>query len=173
MTTTPTPSGPTLSGDGVDAARELADALVEALGVESATRIAKALDAHVGDLHERVEALLQRSEAAFERLKSGRLGLDDPAQPLEDSLLTPDALDDHLAGVDVARHGSEGKGSMGSASVDPTETRTTGPFPTLTDHLEDLIRVDEILAREFPRTPSRERIRVAVEITGALKCGAL
>lgn len=67
--------------------------------------------------------------------------------------------------------------------VDPTPTPTdlssAGPIftsyadRTLTDHLEDLIRVDEILTREFPRTPSRERIRVAIEITGALKWGAL
>jgi hypothetical protein len=66
----------------------------------------------------------------------------------------------------------EGKGSVGSPSGDPTETRTTGPFRTLTDRLEDLIRVDEILARAFPAVISGERIRVAVEITGALKWGA-
>jgi hypothetical protein len=67
----------------------------------------------------------------------------------------------------------EGKGSVGSASDDPAETRTTGPFRTLTDHLEDLVRVDEILAHEFPDAVSAERIRVAIEITGALTWGAL
>lgn len=61
---------------------------------------------------------------------------------------------------------------MGSASDDPAETRTTGPSRTLTDHLEDLIQADEILARAFPAVVSAERIRVAIEITGALKWGA-
>jgi len=62
----------------------------------------------------------------------------------------------------------EGKGSAGSPSVDPAD-----PSRTLTDHLEDLLRVDEVLQEHFPQTPSAERIAAAVEIVSNLKWGAL
>lgn len=42
--------------------------------------------------------------------------------------------------------------------------RFADPTRSLTDHLEDLIRVDEILTRSFPGTTSADRIKAAVEI---------
>jgi hypothetical protein len=51
--------------------------------------------------------------------------------------------------------------------------RFADPSRSLTDHLGDLIRVDEILTRSFPGATSHDRIKAAVEILAVLRWEAL